>query len=53
MGMGGISETDGARPQPSMEPRQHKIMYLQDSDPFIKRLKIKAKTNKTCFCCDF
>ena len=31
MGMGGNSETDGARPPPSMEPEQYEKMYIQDS----------------------
>ena len=52
MGMGGNSETDGARPPPSMEPEQYKkcIFRIQ---PLFLNLKTKAKTYKTRFCCNF
>ena len=52
MGMGGNSETDGARPPPSMEPEQYEkcIFRIQ---PLFLNLKTKAKTYKTRFCCNF
>ena len=48
MGMGGNSETDGARPPPWMEPEQYKkcIFRIQ---PIHLWLRTKAKTHKTCF----
>ena len=36
MRMGVNSETDGARPPPSMEPEQYKKIYIQDSAPVLK-----------------
>ena len=52
MGMGGNSETDGARPPPSMEPEQYEKCLFR-IQPLYLWLKIKAKKHKTRFCCNF
>ena len=48
MGMGGNSETDGARPPPSMEPEQYKKMYIQDSAPTLM-IEDQGKNTKDMF----